>query len=317
MRKTVVAFGLSALLLASCAKENKILSSIPPAEKRLRKQQCDTLEASFRPSRDRGGRIEIFGVSIGGRSATENRNSATEGYLFALNRMLLSCRAWERYEISPQEFRAAQGEFAREAQGPLRDAAAQQLLRKIANAFEEASKGGNATLDDVERRLVELETSRASPPPLPASWASEISAFSARFDRIDQRVVDVDQRMKNVEELLSRTSPESQCTVRKEWLLLFRRGSSTPDAERLAAVTTEVRIGLSDSPGGRISIIGFADRSGNVTANLSLARRRASQVGNAFQSADLTVHVEAAEGITDRFGDDPASNRAVVVSLGC
>ena len=309
MRATA-ALGLTAFLLTSCATDNKVTSTVPQAEQRLRKRQCDTLEASFRPSRDQRGHIELFGVSIGGRSATENRNSATGEYLFALNQMLQSCRDWQRYEISPQQFRVAQAELARAAQGPLKDAAAQQLLRKIASAFENAEHGGEASQDEIAQRLTELEKILARPPADLDAWTGALQAFDLRFDRVDKRV-------EYLEHLVARSSAGNHCLTPTQWSLLFGKGASLPDTDRLAAVIHEIRTRLSSFPGGHLIVIGFADRSGDYTANLSLARKRAAEVGKALVAAGIAVDFQAAEGMTGRLGDNQASNRAVVVSLSC
>ncbi|SDC26170.1 OmpA family protein [Sphingomonas sp. YR710] len=310
MRTATAALGLISILLAGCTTGSRVASTAPEAEKRLRKRQCDTLEASFRPSRDREGHIDLFGVSIGGRSATENRNSATDDYLFALNRMLLSCREWQRYQVSPQEFRAAQAELARAAQGPLKDAAAQQLLRDIANAFEEAKQGRDASQDEVTKRLTEIRSALDRPPVDPSNWTDTFQAFDARFDRVDERVA-------NVEKLLAANAPGDRCRAHKRWTLLFDKGSPVANPDRLAAVTSEVRTALSLSPQARIAIVGFADGSGNEAANLILARNRAAQVGRGLLAAGIAVDIEAAEGVTRRLGANPASNRAVIVSLSC
>ncbi len=317
MKKRIAELALcsgAALLLSACAHDG-----LPPGfskelrpEAKLRKKQCDAMERSFRPSVDNSGQLKILGFSIGGRKAVGNLNSVSDQHLVALNNLLLACRDWQYFKIKPREFRRAQAEFGAVMRSGLSDLDAQQRLKALAQALQEAEDGQVATRDKIDDRFDELN-----------NLVSNMPDSDTEQPQLIDRIASLEAKL----DILLNGQPDSVNTTflckdgwltrpNYSWKIQFETGSAQPMNADIAEVKTYLETSTIARTEYRLSIVGYADVRGNPTSNLRLAKRRANATALALKVDGIKIKTSAAVGETEEFGDQFSDNRIALVNLG-
>lgn len=288
-------------LMSLAACEHTSQSRISPElrqEARIRRAECDTLERSIAPSRNRSGNISILGQGIGLRDATVSNNSASDQYLIGILNLITQCRRWQRFDIGAQEYRRAQSTLAAAVTSAVDAEAVDGTLNRLAEAIANAH-------NENEARTAELRDSFREWSQRPLGPASLDPGLAARLTRI--------------EELVSqRPSPSTVPVMASvmEWRVGFSRASSEPDASVADAISGFERWSRGCT-NGSVSIIGFADQTGSDRHNLELGRARANAVYQRLSPPAVIDPVVSSAGRTDRFGAALEANRIVVVRAVC
>jgi cytochrome c oxidase subunit 2 len=95
--------------------------------------------------------------------------------------------------------------------------------------------------------------------------------------------------------------------------VFFAKGKDTIGPEGARAVTAAAEAMKAD-PALKLSLSGFADKSGNANANLDLAKRRAQKVRDALKTAGVDASRIKLEKPEFVIGADAAQSRRVDIN---
>lgn len=296
---------LAAVALCACATPS--LDHIPreqrpEAQRRL--ERCNELATALRPSSDRAGELSILGTGVSFRDAEQNQNTARDQYLAALSGLLTSCRSWQNFEITTQQFRQDRIEFASVYTAAIdgsEDAASRErVIAALARA--EAIQPGQ-TIDEAVRRLEETAASWSTPTGL----TEQLSEIASRLRILEERGQGGTSSLRDEDG----TRPEREPGTNTERFLVlgFASGSSSLDDR----MRTELAQFIASGPTEVLAVVGYADEVGDSPSNTALSLERARSVASALHADGVRVAHVAGAGETAAFGEGLADNRVVIV----
>lgn len=264
-----------------------------------RKGECDTLERSIAPSRDRSGNISILGQGVGLRDAVVSNTGARDQYLIGILNLITQCRRWQRFEIGAREYRDAQLALATAVTSSVDAAAVDLTLSRLAAVIADAHHVSADRAEELRDQLRQL----SERPPIPTDLNPELVS-----------------RLERIEALLARGEAPAAPGARAssaEWRLIFQPSSAEPtgdDVARLLAGLDRWGRGCAE---GTVTIIGFADMVGPHAPNLELAWARADAVYGRIRLQPGISYTASSGGETTSFGPTLSANRIATVRAVC
>lgn len=324
-----------AAVLAGCTTDG--IDRLPEPQRpeaRDRARRCDVLERSFRPSYDRSGGVTILGSGFNFRAAEQNVSSGQDQYLAALNNMLLSCREWQMFEMTTEDFRVQRIAFASVYTQTIDGEAGADSLRRLAEEMARVEAGGSGLDQAALTAALQQQIADWRPAPVTdeqlAAAVADMQARLASLPHIDSRLDSIDARLRVLQErLLAPDGPEDdepetftqslatgsiqiiRTNARTVAVLGFPTGSASPPQAELGMLLRLAALAEPDS----VIVFGYADLRGSESANLLLSRRRAENVAEALRRIGGGSEHAAAGGETEQFGTGDAENRVVVVIM--
>ncbi|MEC3948134.1 OmpA family protein [Sphingobium sp. HWE2-09] len=256
------------------------------------------MAATIRPSKDKSGGIQILGYGGQFQDATFNNNSVKDQYLTAAMQYIATCREWQRFEASDEEYEGAIMVMANTSTRAM-DAQSQDVtLAGWKSAMDEARRTNAETMSQL---VQQIRTDIASRPALLLSNAS------------------TESRLKAIEDWMKANPPYAGPDLPSSttWTVRFSLAGRDPNASDLASARSSLTSTLAKCKAPVVNVVGFADLSGSEAANLRLSKQRAEAVHSALEVQYGAQYLVSGGGEVSRFGTDPSSNRIAVVSVAC
>lgn len=302
MRRLAIAALAASLLLSGCLFDSKRgLHGVPDyrlAEAKSRRDECDAMAATIRPSKDKSGGIQILGSGGQFRDATFNNNTVKDEYLTAAMQYIATCREWQRFEVSDDKYDAAIMVLANTSTRAMDAQSQKATLDGWKSAMNEARRTDAATMTQLVQQIQTDIASRLASIPSNASTETRLRAIEAW--------------MKANPPYAPPDPPRSTT-----WTVRFPAAGRDPNASDLATARSELTAILAKCKASVVNVVGYADLSGSETANLRLSKQRAEAVYNALAVQYGAQYLVSGGGEVSRFGPDPSSNRIAVVSAAC
>ncbi len=254
-------------------------------------KECKGWSDPLRPSRDQSGGLSILGYGVSLRNAEFRNTGAQNQYFIAIKSFIDSCHQWARFEITDESYRHAKIALSRWAENTMTSEAYSSALAQLKEAFEQAPSADTAPYSD--DAAVQVNTPSID--------------VMARFDALDRRLTEVYDRL-----------PKLPTTTQQPVIVRFGIGSALPESQS-SNEALEMALAFSQScQRPRFILVGYADPSGSSAANVLLGLHRAMKVGDLIhQALDRGSILAVSGGSTEKFGTNPAENRAVVVEMRC
>lgn len=302
MRRSAIASLAAFILLSGCLFDSKRgLHGVPDyrmAEAKSRRDECDAMAATVRPSKDKSGGIQILGYGGQFRDATFNNNSVKDQYLTAAMHYIATCRKWQRFEASDEEYEGAIMVMANTSTKAMDAQSQEATLVGWKSAMDEARRNDAETMSQL---VQQIQTDIASrPAPFPSNASTEA-------------------RLKGIEDWMKANPPYAAPDLPSSttWTVRFPVAGRDPNASDLVSAQSALTSTLAKCKALVVNIVGYADLSGSEAANLRLSKQRAEAVYNALAVQYGAQYLVSGGGEVSRFGPDPSSNRIAVVSAAC
>lgn len=302
MRLLAITALTASILLSGCIVDSKQgLQGVPDyrmAEAKSRRDECNAMAATIRPSKDKSGGIQILGNGGQYRDATFNNNSVKDEYLTAAMQYVATCRKWQRFEVADEKYEAAILVLANTSTRAMDAQSQQATLDGWKSAMNEARRADAATMTQLVQQI-QTDIARR-----PASISSDAST---------------EARLRAIEAWMKANPPFAapDPLMSTTWTVRFPIAARDPNASDLATVRSALTAILAKCKAPIVNVVGYADLSGSETANLRLSKQRAEAVYNALAVQYGAQYFVSGGGEVSRFGPEPSSNRIAVVSAAC